>query len=469
MKNVVYKGKKFKTNKEGKLDLSNQEIDDITEIKGLEDFTSLEWLNISDNRITEIKGLDNLVNLKKLSLSQNQITEITGLSSLTNLQELWLYENDINEIKGLDSLINLEFLKINENQITEIKGLENLSSLEWLNISGNQISEIKGLDHLVNLVKLNLGQNQITEIKGLNSLTSLQELWLYENNIAEIKNLGDLSQLKYLSLEKNQITEIRGLEKLTTLERLVLSHNEITEIKGLKNLYNLILLDLRHNKITEISGLKLLSNLAFLYIGGNKILNSLINSLGGLSEDGNAIKPLEFVEYCIKRKAEERVKKEKEIAVEEISPIKTISKNIMDAGHHVFICYSHKDKEIADATCHYLEHNGIKCWIAPRDVSSGAYAGSIVEAIENSKLLVLIFTKNAKFSNHVKREVEIAVKNGITIQPFRTEAVEPTKELEYYISSMHWLDALTRPLEEHLVKLVKMVSQLLEVISTKEN
>ncbi len=132
--------------------------------------------------------------------------------------------------------------------------------------------------------------------------------------------------------------------------------------------------------------------------------------------------------------------------------------------YDVFISYSNKDKEVADAVCHFLEQQGITCWIAPRDVTTGSYASAIVDAIKNSKLMVLIFTNNANFSKHVKRELELSVKNDVTIQPIRTEDVEPISELEYYISSMHWLDALTPPLEEHLSKLAQKVSQLLKVL-----
>ncbi|MHA1527217.1 MAG: TIR domain-containing protein, partial [Promethearchaeota archaeon] len=81
--------------------------------------------------------------------------------------------------------------------------------------------------------------------------------------------------------------------------------------------------------------------------------------------------------------------------------------------YDVFISYSSKDKDVADAVCHFLEQQGITCWIAPRDVSTGSYASSIVEAIENSKLMVLIFTNNANFSKHVKRELELSVKNDL--------------------------------------------------------
>jgi len=141
-------------------------------------------------------------------------------------------------------------------------------------------------------------------------------------------------------------------------------------------------------------------------------------------------------------------------------------KKILELGHDVFISYSSKDKIVADATCHFLEQHGIKCWIAPRDVSTGSYAASIVNAIENSKLLVIIFSNNSNVSDQVKNELEVAVSGGITIQPFRIEEVEPSSDMKFYIKRMHWLDALTPPLEDHLSNLVKKISQLIEAVSS---
>ena len=37
--------------------------------------------------------------------------------------------------------------------------------------------------------------------------------------------------------------------------------------------------------------------------------------------------------------------------------------------HDVFISYSSKNKNIADAIVADLEQNNIKCWYAPRDIS----------------------------------------------------------------------------------------------------
>jgi len=131
--------------------------------------------------------------------------------------------------------------------------------------------------------------------------------------------------------------------------------------------------------------------------------------------------------------------------------------------HEVFISYSIKDKHIADAVCHGLEENRIKCWISPRDSKPGAsYAESIIFAIKCSKIMVLIFSENANLSNHVKRELERAVSKQIIIIPFRIEKVVPSKEIEYYISSTHWLEAITPPIETHILTLVSTIKKILQ-------
>ena len=52
--------------------------------------------------------------------------------------------------------------------------------------------------------------------------------------------------------------------------------------------------------------------------------------------------------------------------------------------------------------------------------------------------------------------------HGIPILPFRVEDVIPSESLQYYLGGIHWLDALTPPLEEHLRHLSATVKMLLE-------
>ena len=137
-------------------------------------------------------------------------------------------------------------------------------------------------------------------------------------------------------------------------------------------------------------------------------------------------------------------------------------------AHEVFISHSSQDKTIADAVCAALENSAIRCWIAPRDVQPGrSFAGEITRAIQRSKVMVLIFSAHSNTSEQVLREVQLAANSHLHILQFRIEDVIPNDDLEYYLSTPHWLDALTPPLENHLQRLGKSIKGLLE-ISTEE-
>jgi len=133
-------------------------------------------------------------------------------------------------------------------------------------------------------------------------------------------------------------------------------------------------------------------------------------------------------------------------------------------AHHVFISYSQKDKSIADSLCSTLEAGGVRCWITPRDVLPGMDWGeAIIDAIAASRVLVLLLTANSNTSNHVKREVERAVNKNLIVIPFRVEDVTLSKTLEYHLSTTHWMDALTPPLEKHVQSLAARIRQLLSI------
>ncbi|HEX4196443.1 MAG TPA: TIR domain-containing protein [Caulobacteraceae bacterium] len=130
--------------------------------------------------------------------------------------------------------------------------------------------------------------------------------------------------------------------------------------------------------------------------------------------------------------------------------------------HDVFICHSSKDKTIADAACATLEQRGVRCWVAPRDVMPGAsWAASIVSAIEGSKLMLLIFSENANDSPQIEREIERAVDHRVPIVPFRIADILPTEALEYFISTSHWLDAYSPPIDRHYQTLADKIETIL--------
>ena len=116
----------------------------------------------------------------------------------------------------------------------------------------------------------------------------------------------------------------------------------------------------------------------------------------------------------------------------------------------VFISYFHKDKITTDLMCDTLEENGIKCWVAPRDILPGSeWSGAIIHGIESTKIMVLVFSNHSNISNQVLREVERAVSKNVIIIPFKIVDVKMSLSLEYLLIASHWLNACDQPLEKN--------------------
>ncbi len=129
-------------------------------------------------------------------------------------------------------------------------------------------------------------------------------------------------------------------------------------------------------------------------------------------------------------------------------------------AHDVFISYSTKDKITADAICHVLEENKMKCWIAPRNISSGKpYAEEIMDAITTTKIVVLVFSTNSQASQFVNNEINIAFSKNKPILSFKIDESMPEGELEYFLKVNHWLEAYPQP-EKHFETLVRDASRL---------
>lgn len=132
-------------------------------------------------------------------------------------------------------------------------------------------------------------------------------------------------------------------------------------------------------------------------------------------------------------------------------------------AHDVFISHSSKDKPVADAVCATFEASGIRCWVAPRDVPPGAnWGAAIVEAMQASRVMILVFSEHANTSRQIAREVELAASQGVTIVPIRVEDVAPARSLQFFLSDIHWLDALTPPLERRLHEIAGKIKAILQ-------
>lgn len=121
--------------------------------------------------------------------------------------------------------------------------------------------------------------------------------------------------------------------------------------------------------------------------------------------------------------------------------------NIVSKNQSIFISHSSADSDSALLIHKQLKGRGFNPWLAVTDVPPGAnYARTIMEALESATALVLILTESAIKSEHVAREVEVAVSQKIPIFPLNMSGqkdVQPllTKEWRYWLAIVQVLNA----------------------------
>jgi len=135
----------------------------------------------------------------------------------------------------------------------------------------------------------------------------------------------------------------------------------------------------------------------------------------------------------------------------------------------IFVSYSQSDRDSALDLVTYVESHGIECWDAPRDIAPAAdWAADIIDAIAAARVMVLVFSASANASPQVRREVERAVHKGVIVLPVRIEDVLPSKSLEYFLSTQHWLDAFPAPREPHYARLCTHLGSILSAAAPGE-
>lgn len=121
----------------------------------------------------------------------------------------------------------------------------------------------------------------------------------------------------------------------------------------------------------------------------------------------------------------------------------------MSEGHDVFISYSTMNSDVANKICYILEQNNLKCWIAPRNISSGKnYIDEIASGIKSTKIIVLVYSTYSQESKYVNNEINMAFSHNKPILSFNIDNSMPSEDMEYYLKITQWLPAYPNPEDE---------------------
>ncbi len=206
------------------LDVSNQNIADLT---GIQDFTELTNLNVETNVLTSL-DLSSNVNLQNLNFDNNNITTL-NLGSISKLVSI---EGRYNQLSTIDLTQNpdLTFINLRDNLFTTV------------NVASNPLLETINLRACSNLTSIDISNNpnvkslffQDTALNGLDvSQNPLLETIVIERvnfNSIDVSNLSALTQLR---IADNSFTSL-DVSNNPALVRLECENNNLTYL-NLKN------------------------------------------------------------------------------------------------------------------------------------------------------------------------------------------------------------------------------------------
>lgn len=131
--------------------------------------------------------------------------------------------------------------------------------------------------------------------------------------------------------------------------------------------------------------------------------------------------------------------------------------------HKVYLSHAEQDEELARLVCSTLEAADLKCWMAARNLRPNRdRQAAVKEAIDASKIVIVIYTENANSANEMPSELNFATNARVKIIPFMVDDSPPAGVMQYYLSDTQWLEADNPPTNEQLNNLATTVSLLLE-------
>ena len=200
----------------------------ITDITGLENFTSTERFILSHNDITSI-DISVLFWVKDISLNGNELTEI-DLSSNIDLEKLSIGNNELSSI-DISNNENLTHLSAGGNDLTTLDTSNNLL-LEELSIWH---TEINTLDLSLNNLKLiNISSSAFTTFEDFSSQMELENIDVAFTDLSTL-NTSIFQNLKKLKINNSDILEI-DLSQNSVLQFLTVGSLGMTSIDVSHNL-----------------------------------------------------------------------------------------------------------------------------------------------------------------------------------------------------------------------------------------
>lgn len=108
----------------------------------------------------------------------------------------------------------------------------------------------------------------------------------------------------------------------------------------------------------------------------------------------------------------------------------------------MFLSFASEDVEIAREIHQGLQNEGVACWIFLESIPAGQiWSEVIVEAIEQSKALVVLVSPASQQSTHCLRELNLADAAYLPLVSVRVQNAPLNRKFNYYLATYQHFDA----------------------------
>lgn len=131
--------------------------------------------------------------------------------------------------------------------------------------------------------------------------------------------------------------------------------------------------------------------------------------------------------------------------------------------YDIFISYSRKDKARVDEIIGILINRGYSVWIDVNGIESGeAFRRNIVDAIENSSIVIFFSSQSSNISKWTTKEISLAVEFAKYIIPIKLDNTRYNKSILFDLIDLDYIDmSESRLFEASSHKLLRTVSSKL--------
>lgn len=130
-------------------------------------------------------------------------------------------------------------------------------------------------------------------------------------------------------------------------------------------------------------------------------------------------------------------------------------------NHDLFISYARRDQTLVIPYLESLRERGISIWIDQSGIDGATlWSAEIVEAIKQSKVVMVMCSSASLTSPHVAREIFLATEESKPLLPVYLEPVDVPSSVRYHLVGIQHVEVFQNDFEKNIHNILRALNRL---------